>query len=79
MKRVLVTWMDSSGELGSMTAEGGQSLGVYKMISCGFLLLDNKDKLVLYMDEYILDSGETRYRNLLVIPRVAVIGLVELK
>lgn len=79
MKRVLVTWMDSAGELGSFTAEGGKSLGVYQMISCGFLLLDDKEKLVLYMDEYILDSGEKRYRNLLMIPRVAVVGIVELK
>ena len=71
--------MDSSGEEGVLTAEGGQKLNVYQMISCGFLLLDTKDKVVLYRDEFILDSGEKRYRDFLVIPRVAVIGIVELK
>lgn len=79
MKRVLVTWQDSSCEDGVLTAEGAQNLGVYQMITCGFLLLDTKDKLVLYRDEFILDSGEKRYRDFLVIPRTAVVGMVELK
>jgi len=79
MKRVLVVWQDSSCEDGVLTAEGAQNLNVYQVITCGFLMLDTKDKVVLCMEEFVMDDGGKRYRHMIVIPRPAVMSITELK